>query len=311
MNFRERILAIQGGPLRAEGVGTLQVNMGNRCNMHCTHCHVSAGPREKKQMERETVEDVIAVLRRNEIKSLDITGGAPELNSHFRYLVETAKALGTHVVVRTNLTVFFEDGMHGLPEFYARNSVEIVASLPCYTEAGVDAVRGRGAFQKSVQALGTLNGLGYGDGCGEKRLSFVFNPAGAFLPPPQCKLEDDYKRELQKSFGISFDSLYVFANMPIGRFRDSLIENRSLEKYRSELESSFNGLTLGGLMCRDMISVGWDGKLYDCDFNQILGLQLDENCPRHISEFDVARLIGREIKVDEHCYACTAGQGST
>ena len=155
MNFREKILAIQGRPLRAEGVGTLQVNMGNRCNMHCTHCHVSAGPREKKQMERETVEDVIAALRRNEIKSLDITGGAPELNPHFRYLVETARALGTRVVVRTNLTVFFEDALDSLPEFYARNSVEIVASLPCYTEAGVDAVRGRGAFQKSVRALRT------------------------------------------------------------------------------------------------------------------------------------------------------------
>ncbi len=311
MKFRERVLEVQGRPLAAEGIGTLQVNMGYRCNMHCAHCHVSAGPGDERQMLSETVEAVVGVLQKGRLRRLDITGGAPELNPHFRTLVEKAKAFGTQVVVRTNLTVFFEDGMDYLPEFYASNSIELVASLPCYTEAGVDCVRGRGAFQKSIQALRKLNSLGYGDGSAGKELKFVYNPSGAFLPPPQRRLEADYRRELERNFGISFDSLYVFTNMPIGRFRNSLIKNDALGKYEGLLENSFNALTLCGLMCRDLISVGWDGRLYDCDFNQILGIGLDEDCPQHISEFEVVRLIGREIRVGEHCYGCTAGQGST
>ncbi len=311
MKFRERIFAVQGHPLTAEGIRILQINMGCRCNMHCSHCHVSAGPRDERQMEGRIAQEIIGVLRRNSIRTLDITGGAPELNPHFRRLVENARALGSRVIARTNLTVFFEEGMSDLPNFYAANSVEIVASLPCYSEPGVDGVRGRGTFQKSIQALAKLNSLGYGCGSDERRLSFVYNPSGPFLPPSQLKLEDDYRQVLQRNFGISFDRLYVFTNMPIGRFRGVLAENRSLEKYQALLESSFNGLTLGGVMCRDLICVGWDGTLYDCDFNQALGLGLDEKSPGHISEFEPGRLVGREISVGEHCYGCTAGQGST
>lgn len=311
MKFKERISSLRGRPLTAEGISVLQINMGYRCNMHCGHCHVSAGPRDDREMGAETVEGVVSALRRTGIRTLDITGGAPELNLHFRRLVEEARALGVHVIARTNLTVFFEEGMADLPDFYASNSVEVIASLPCYSEAGVDGMRGGGAFKKSISAITKLNRLGYGCGSDERRLCFVYNPSGPFLPPLQSKLEDDYRRVLRRDFGISFDRLYVFTNMPIGRFRDLLVENGSLEKYQALLESSFNGLTLGGVMCRNLISVGWDGRLYDCDFNQILGLRLDERCPGHISGLEPGGLVGREISVGEHCYGCTAGQGST
>lgn len=311
MKFKDRIINIQQQPLRAKGVDILQVNLGYTCNMACKHCHVAGGPDKNQGMNRVTVEAVLNVLRENNFHSLDITGGAPELNSHFRYLVENARNYGNHVIVRTNLTIFFEEGMEDLPEFYAENSVELVASLPYYNQSEVDRVRGKGVFEKSIKALQKLNRLGYSDGLSNKGLNLVYNPTGIFLSPPQGSLEDDYKRELRKRFGISFDKLYTFANMPIGRFKGHLVLNKSFERYMEKLETSFNPLTIEGLMCRHLLSVGWDGALYDCDFNQVLGLTIDRDHPQSIKGFDYVRLSKRLITVGEHCYGCTAGQGST
>jgi radical SAM/Cys-rich protein len=311
MKFKEKILSIQGQPLRAEGVDILQVNIGYKCNMACKHCHVAAGPDKNQEMDRETVETVLDVLKENDINSLDITGGAPELNPHFRYLVREASHSGRHVTVRTNLTIFFEVGMEDLAEFYSMNSVEIIASLPYYTESEVDRVRGKGAFEKSIRGLKKLNSLGYADDSSDKKLNLVYNPSGTFLSPSQGTLEDDYKRELSKRFGITFNELYTFTNMSIGRFREYLILSKNLEKYMDKLEDAFNPLTLEGLMCRRLISIGWNGILYDCDFNQILGLTLDRDCHQSVKDFDYLRLSERLITVDEHCYGCTAGQGST
>lgn len=311
MKFKDRILSIQQQPLRAKGVDIFQVNIGYKCNMTCKHCHVAAGPHRNQEMDRETVETVLDVLKQNNINCLDITGGAPELNPLFRYLVEKASDSGKHVISRTNLTIFFEEGMNDLAEFYSMNSVEIIASLPYYTESEVDRVRGKGAFEKSIRALKKLNELGYADGSSDKKLNLVYNPSGTFLAPSQVTLEDDYKRELRKRFGITFDRLYTFVNMPIGRFKEYLILSKNLEKYMDKLEDAFTPLTLEGLMCKQLISVGWDGILYDCDFNQILGLTLNRDCPQYVRDFDYLRLSERPITVDEHCYGCTAGQGST
>src|SRR5208283_4925957 len=261
--------------------------------------------------DRETMETVLDVLKDNTISCLDITGGAPELNPHFRYLVGKARDSGLHVIVRTNLTIFFEEGMEDLPEFYSNNAVEIIASLPYYSESEVHRVRGKGDFEKSTRDLKKLNNLGYGCGSFDKRLNLVYNPAGIFLAPSQGALEDDYKRELRKRFGITFDRLYTFANMPIGRFREYLILSTNLQRYMDKLEDAFNLLTLEGLMCRRLISIGWNGVLCDCDFNQILGLTLDADCPQSVKNFDYLRLSERLITVGEHCYGCTAGQGST
>ncbi len=311
MKFEDRILSIQQQPLRAKGIEILQVNIGYKCNMACKHCHVAAGPGKDQEMDRETVETVLEVLKGNKIKCLDITGGAPELNPHFRYLAEKAGASGSHVIIRTNLTIFFEEGMEDLAEFYSENSIEIIASLPYYTENEVDRVRGKGTFEKSIRALKKLNKLGYKGGSSDKKLNLVYNPYGTFLAPSQEALEEDYKRELSKRFGITFDGLYAFVNMPIGRFREHLTLSNNLEKYMAKLEDAFNPLTLEGLMCRRLISIGWDGILYDCDFNQVLGLTLDRACPQSVKDFDCLRLAERPITVDEHCYGCTAGHGST
>ena len=311
MEFKDRIISIQSKPLMSSRIEILQVNIGYKCNMACKHCHVEAGPYRTQEMGKETIDTVLSVLRDNDINTLDITGGAPELNPYFRYLVLEARNIGRHVIVRTNLTIFFENGMEDLPEFYGKNSVEVTASLPYYIESDVDRVRGSGTFQKSIKALERLNRLGYANGSSTKKLNLVYNPSGAFLPPSQKTLEEDYKRELQRRFGISFDKLYTFANMPIGRFRDYLMRTNNLEKYMEKLMNAFNPKTIDGLMCRYLVSVGWDGILYDCDFNQILGLNLNKDCPQHIKDFDYSRLSKRNIILGEHCYVCTAGQGST
>ena len=310
MTFEERIASVRSGPLRSSGIGMLQVSLGYRCNMSCKHCHVEAGPGREEEMDRGTIETVLRVLRENKVGTLDITGGAPELNPHFRYLVEQAKAAGRHVIVRTNLTIFFEKGMGDLPEFYERNSVEVVASLPSCTGGEVDRVRGAGTFQKSIAGLRRLNSLGYAGNVSGKKLNLVYNPPGSFLGPSRTVMEEDYRKELGTRFNVSFDQLYIFANMPVGRFRNFLAKTGSLEKYMGRLRSSFNPETLEGVMCRHLISIRWDGALFDCDFNQVLGLPLREP-PQHVSGFDYSRLGGRTIAVGEHCYGCTAGQGST
>lgn len=309
--FEKRTEETLGGPLTAEDLQILQVNVGYRCNMVCKHCHVAAGPNRSEIMEKETVDQVLAVLKKYNIKTLDITGGAPELNPHFTYFVTEAKKAGCHIIARSNLTVFFEKGHEHLPEFYCEHDIEITASLPYYLDSSVDKVRGNGTFGKSIRAIRLLNSLGYGDGSGLRRLNLVYNPSGTFLAPSQKCLEEEYRRQLWAHHNISFDCLFVFSNMPVGRFKDHLEKTGSLGKYLKTLEEAFNPSTLDGLMCRHLISVGWDGALYDCDFNQVLGLHMHDPSSQRIQDFDMERLAGRCIRAGDHCYGCTAGQGST
>ncbi len=311
MKFREKVKHIQSQPIRASALNLLQVNLGYRCNMACKHCHVEAGPGRREVMESGTVRDVLGALIKSDIETLDITGGAPEFNPDFKYLVLEAKKAGRHVIVRTNLTIFFENSMDNLPEFYRESGVELIASLPYYLEDTVDRVRGKGTFEKSVKALRILNDLGYGRVSEGLKIHLVYNPHGAFLSLSQTALEQEYKKELLKRYGIFFNKLYAFANMPVGRFRDFLVRTGNLEKYMEKLKGAFNPETLSGVMCRHIINVGWDGRLYDCDFNQMTDICLLDGYPRHIKDFDSLRLSEREIAVDEHCYGCTAGQGSS
>ncbi len=309
--FPDKVRSVRGEPLTAKGIAVLQVNMGYRCNMACRHCHVSAGPARSETMDRRTVDAVLRAFLGSPIGTLDITGGAPELNPHFRTLVSEARKAGRRVIARTNLTIFSEQGMRDLPEFYREQGVELIASLPCYLEENVTAVRGSGSFQKSIDALRRLNSLGFGKGSSEFPLSLVYNPGGAFLPPAQGALEADYKRELNNRYGISVTCLYAFTNMPIGRFRDSLMQNGDFERYLDMLASAFNPETLDGIMCRSLVNVSWNGRLHDCDFNQVLEVPTASDVPHHIDDFDYAALARRTIAVDDHCYGCTAGQGST
>jgi len=262
-------------------------------------------------MEEKTMEQVLRILLENPFDILDITGGAPELNPSFRMLVAEANKGGRHVIVRTNLTVLFEEGKQDLPDFYHTQNVELIASLPYYLENGVDRVRGSGTFRKSIDALQLLNRLGYGKESSGLLLSLVYNPQGLYLAPNQSMLESDYKRELKSRFGISFTHLYTFANMPIGRFREFLTRTGNLAMYLDKLSTAFNPMTLDGLMCRHLVSIGWNGALYDCDFNQALGIRTTFDTPHHVTDFDYYRLVRRTIAVDDHCYGCTAGQGST
>lgn len=309
--FSRKVLSIRPEPLKALELTTLQVNVGYQCNLACKHCHVAAGPARTEIMDKDTIDAVLRALSGSPLSILDITGGAPELNPSFRYLVKEARSLGRRVIVRTNLSIFCEEGMANLPEFCHDYDVELVASLPCYLEDNVDRVRGIGTFKKCIAALRKLNSLGYGNVTGGKNLSLVYNPQGAFLPPAQDTLEEEYKKELKSRFNISFNRLYTFTNMPIGRFKDFLDRTGSLEKYMDKLTCAFNPKTLDTIMCRHLISVGWDGALFDCDFNQVLGLPVDSCAPAHIRDFDYARLATRLIDVRDHCFGCTAGQGST
>ena len=298
--------------LRALHIDTLQVNVGKLCNQTCGHCHVDAGPHRTEIMTRETMEAVLDVVRRYpELRTVDITGGAPELNPHFEYLVARCRKLDRHVIDRCNLTVFFVRGKEHVPEFLRDHQVEVIASLPCYLEENVDAQRGKGVFGRSMKALQQLNGLGYGiEGTG-LILNLVYNPLGPKLPPPQAELELDYKVELRQRFGIEFTHLYTITNMPISRFLEDLRRSGQYERYMELLVANFNPAAVRNVMCRSLISVGWDGTLYDCDFNQMLELSLRRGLPRTIREFDLVALERRRIATGEHCYGCTAGAGSS
>jgi radical SAM/Cys-rich protein len=309
--FDEKYLQCRSGPLTARGIQILQLNLGYQCNMTCKHCHIEAGPHRTELMSIDVINRALSIAVDYDVGTLDLTGGAPELNPHIRYLIREAGKINRHIIVRTNLTILFEEGMEDLPEFYSGHEVEIVASLPHYTKDTVDKIRGISAFEKSIKALKKLNSIGYGIHPDKKRLNLVYNPMGAFLPSSQKELEEQYKKELQSAFGIQFNRLYTFANMPIGRFKDFLIRSNNLNKYMDKIRSAFNPDTLENIMCRRLISIGWDGTLYDCDFNQILGLTVDINCPDHIRDFDYGLLAERRIMTDNHCFACTAGQGST
>lgn len=310
-SFKDR-LKQEGNPyLRADGIDVLQVNLGYRCNMSCKHCHVNAGPSRPEVMSKEDIGLIIGLLKLYPIKALDLTGGAPELNPYFRHIVEEAREAKIHVIVRSNLTIFFEEGMEGLPQFYRDQGVEIIASLPYYMEDGVDRVRGRGAFEKSIEAIRMLNGLSYGREGSGMVLNLVYNPQGAFLPPDQKTLEADYRRELEARFGIVFSSLFTFTNMPLGRFRQFLDRTNNFDRYMEKLACGFNPENLKGIMCRKLISIKWDGRIFDCDFNQMVDLGVLDSYPRTIRDFDFDALSTRTIALGDHCYGCTAGQGST
>ena len=298
--------------IRRHRVETLQVNVGYRCNQTCVHCHVNAGPTRTEMMDRETVSEVVAYIKAAGIRTVDITGGAPELNAHFRALVLAARNLGAQVMDRCNLTVLEQPGQEDTAEFLAANRVEIVASLPCYLEENVDAQRGKGVFEGSLRSLRKLNALGYGRGNG-LALNLVYNPQGPSLPPPQEKLEADYHRHLEERYGVAFDHLYVLTNMPIQRFGSTLISKGQFEHYMSVLKNAYQPQNLEAVMCRTILSVDWRGYVYDCDFNQMLGLPLQwKGRPRtHLRDLLGANLEGNPIAVKDHCYGCTAGQGSS
>jgi len=299
--------------IRRKRLDTLQVNLGYQCNQTCVHCHVNAGPTRIEMMSRETISDVIEFLKASRVKILDLTGGAPELNAHFRALVLAARNLGVHVMDRCNLTILEQPGQDDLAQFLAANVVEVVASLPCYLEENVDAQRGKGAFQASIRALRTLNALGYGRADSDLVLNLVYNPQGASLPPEQGRLEHDYRRQLRERFGIDFNQLYVLTNMPIQRFGSMLISKGRFEDYMDVLKNAYEPANLESVMCRNLVSVDWRGYLYDCDFNQMLGLPLRlSGKPRvHLRQLASEDLDGNPIVVMDHCYGCTAGQGSS
>jgi radical SAM/Cys-rich protein len=313
--FTER-LAQDDIALRRSGTEILQVNVGKLCNLTCVHCHVNAGPKRKEIMTRETIDRVIDWLARTDIPTVDLTGGAPEMIPGFRYFIMRISALvrPRHVIDRCNLTILLERGYEDLSEFLAMNKVEIIASMPCYSAENVSAQRGEGVFEGSIAALQLLNSLGYGIKP-DLLLHLVYNPVGAFLPPSQDELEIDYKRELKKHFGIVFNKLYALTNLPIGRFASYLRHNNKLEDYMRLLIDAFNPATISGLMCRNTISVGWRGEVYDCDFNQQLGMQWSssdsDKSGLFLWDIDPDLLEDREIMTGDHCFGCTAGAGSS
>lgn len=310
-SFEETLAAHGLGALRAEKITTLQINVGKLCNQACKHCHVDAGPNRTEIMTRETVEQVLAVVHRFHVPVVDITGGAPELNPHFDRLVAGAREAGAHVIVRHNLTVQFTPGKETLPDFFRAHAVEVIASLPYFLAQQTDAQRGHGVFDRSIAALQRLNAIGYGVEGSGLILNLVYNPAGAFLPPEQSSIERDFKREMAVRYGLEFNHLYTITNMPIHRFLNYLQRSGNYERYMEKLVHSFNPATVAGLMCRTLVSVGWDGKLYDCDFNQMLELPLTDGMPRTLADLDLDRLAGRCITTGAHCFGCTAGAGSS
>jgi len=311
VNFREKLRQHGLGGLRRREVTTLQINVGKLCNQACHHCHVEAGPKRTEIMPAGVADRILALLAATpSIQTVDITGGAPELNENFRRLVSESRRMQKQVIDRCNLTVLFEPGLETLAEFLAANNVEITASLPCYTESNVDQQRGKGAFEKSIRALRLLNEIGYGQPGSSLALNLVYNPLGASLPPPQEKLEADYKSHLRESFGIEFNRLFTITNMPIKRFADMLVREGKHESYMGLLANHFNPATVEHVMCRDLVSIGWDGKIYDCDFNQMLDLETPGG--KNIWEIDsFSELANSGIATDSHCFGCTAGAGSS
>ena len=298
-------------PLRPTRLDMFQMNLGKMCNQTCRHCHVDAGPDRREVMSRETMEQCLAALAKTSIPTVDLTGGAPEMNPHFRWLVEEVRKLGRHVMDRCNLTILETAPHADLPEFFARHKVEVVCSLPHYRALNTDKQRGEGVYEKSIRALKKLNALGYGDGKSGLRLVLVTNPVGAFLPAGQASLEAEWKRELLKNHGIRFEALFTITNMPISRFLEWLEQSGNLAAYLERLVLAFNPEAARGVMCRNTLSVGWDGQLYDCDFNQMLDMPVEAGAPRHIRDFDLAKLEARSIVTDRHCFGCTAGSGSS
>jgi len=299
--------------LRRAQLETLQVNLGYRCNQQCLHCHVNAGPNRKENMEQDTVENIIHLLKHKNIQTLDLTGGAPELNPFFRHLVTEARKLNTRVIDRCNLTILDEPGQEGLAEFLAEQQVEVVASLPCYSKENVDSQRGKGVFTGSIKGLKKLNALGYGKANSNLVLNLVYNPLGADLPPSQTELEQSYKKELKNAFDIEFNNLFTITNMPIKRFGSTLISKGKFKDYMQLLYDNYSHENLGNVMCKTTVSVDWRGYLYDCDFNQMLDLPMQngKSTQFHLKDLLEIDVNGLDVAIADHCYGCTAGQGSS
>ena len=313
LDFEKALLAAGFDGLRPTALDIFQINLGKLCNMTCRHCHVDAGPdRFDAMMSRETVDACLRALDQTTAHTVDLTGGAPELHPEFKYLVEAAVARGKHVIDRCNLSVLLLQRNRGLVEWLGERGVEIVASLPHYRRRNTDAQRGDGAFEKSIEALRLLNAGGYGKGDPRKRLTLMSNPAGAFLAASQHSMEAEWKASLERDFGVHFDRLFALNNMPISRFLEWLVETDNLDSYMARLVKSFNGATIAGLMCRNTISISWDGRLFDCDFNQMLDLDaLPDDTAMRVENFDFEAWQGRRVVTRRHCFGCTAGAGSS
>ena len=310
--FAQKLAEADLLPLRPSGMDIFQVNVGKMCNQVCRHCHVDAGPDRREIMRRDTMQLCLDVLAAHpQFATVDITGGAPELNPDFRWFVQEIKKLNRHIIVRCNLTIILSNKrFHDLPDFFRMHQVEVASSLPFYTKDRTDRQRGDGVFEDSIRALQMLNASGYGQEGSGLLLNLVYNPAGAFLPPAQASLEKEYKQALLEQYGIRFNNLYVITNMPISRYLDYLLTSNNYEKYMQKLISAFNPAAARSVMCRTTLSVGWEGSLYDCDFNQMLDLPLSCSS-RHLSEFNMDTVSNRSIVLNQHCYGCTAGAGSS
>lgn len=310
--FKDKIAQTGQFPLRAKTLEILQINMGYMCNQVCAHCHVDAGPDRKEIMNRETMQQCLGVIAQTGAHTLDLTGGAPEMNPDFRWFVEAASAAGVKdFIVRSNLTIIRANKKyHDLPEFFAKHGVHVVSSMPHYTQGKTDKQRGDGVFNASIEALKMLNKVGYGMPGSDLKLDLVYNPSGAYLPGDQAALEKDFKKALDADFGIQFNALFAITNLPISRFLDYLVASGNFEDYMYALVDAYNPAAVGGVMCTNTLSVSWDGYLYDCDFNQMLGLKVASKA-RHIKDYDTSLLEGREVVISQHCYGCTAGAGSS
>lgn len=311
-SFKEKLEEIDLFPLKPTGIEIFQINVGYMCNMTCKHCHVDAGPDREEIMTRETLQQCLDALRGTDIETVDLTGGAPEMNPHFRWFVEEVSKMGKHVIVRSNLTILTTTPKYqSLPEFFAEHGVEVTCSLPFYSKSRTDRQRGEGTYDKSIVALKKLNEIGYGKKDSDLILNLVYNPNGAFLPGDQEQLEKDFKKELKRKHDIEFNSLFTITNLPISRYLNFLLMSGNLEEYMDKLVTSFNPSAAEGVMCRNTISIGWDGTLYDCDFNQMLEMETNHGAPSHVKEFDLEALNNREILINQHCFGCTAGAGSS
>ena len=310
--FDDKLKSIGLFPLKPTNTEIFQVNVGYMCNQTCAHCHVDAGPDRKEIMTRETMQQCLDALAKTNIPTVDLTGGAPEMNPDFRWFVEEITKLGRKTMVRCNLTIIMANKKyHDLPQFFADHKIEVVSSLPFYNKSRTDAQRGDGVFEDSIKALQMLNEVGYGKPGSGLILNLVYNPSGAFLPGSQASLEAQFKKELKRLYQIDFNSLFCITNMPISRFLEYLIDSGNYEEYMQKLVEAFNPIAAQNVMCRNTVSIGWDGNIYDCDFNQMLGLKVNHGAPNHISNWDLELLNNREIVLNQHCFGCTAGSGSS
>ena len=311
-NFTEKVANLGHKTLTTVATQIFQINLGKMCNQTCAHCHVDAGPDRKEIMTKETLERCLEILAAHPIPIVDLTGGAPEMNPHFRWFVEECTKLKKQVIVRCNLTIIQANPKyHDLPDFFAKHKVQVVSSLPYFSKSRTDNQRGDGVFEDSIKSLQQLNAVGYGKDNPDLQLDLVFNPSGAFLPSNQMTLEAEFKRQLKRKFDIVFNNLFAITNLPISRFLDYLLESGNYEEYMQKLVDAFNPATIEGLMCRNTLSIGWDGYIYDCDFNQMLALKVAAPSTQHIDDFDIEKLNERDIILNQHCYGCTAGAGSS